>query len=684
MGSKLKKWGLRLGAFGVGGAIFAGVGAALLSCSGIQKPLLTYLLDKQGIRAHFEHVSIGFLFSDQISARRATLDLPNGCRVSIENFSAKHNGIDGLFTGRPSFRNFSCEGLGFDDARGRRQFGFSCAAKEIAAAFEPLGSIEKYSVGSPLPFSINARELLVTAKGKNLAQGNISGLFLGAEPIVLSGKIHGDFAALMDQPVLTSVNNIAAGSFTLLGEGDTITLALRDLHSRRGSIRIPELDVVAKRGDGSSGTLHVELFGEERSTLNINFSHLEFGDGVFGFHGKATADTLVVADIARTGMLFRGWSTKRTEKPTVPARPPIVVPPPATVPQPDTPPAPHPEPSPESPDSTPGFFTRERESLAFWHGVNGELEFSAKRVILPSNTIGAHHGKLSVTEDTVALVISVPEFYSGAVETEGTLHFEKSAPHYRLQGTTKGSHIGLHNIFPLFRAGENVPVQGAFDFSATLSAVADVPEKLEKNLHAKFSLWNSEPGRVRIFNANSKKVKLAGEINKVGGKLVSMLSGLTRNIEPRAVEIAEGFIALQKELSDFSYTRLQLTGEYNTGGKLLCNSFSLLGENVSVSGQGCIRPIANEIPARWPIEIQADISTRGEISEALKKFNLLNPDAQPDANGFIPTQKFDFSGRGEDLSEKLLETLRDASAGKKIQGEKDQRETMSSLLEALL
>lgn len=684
MGSNLKKWGLHLGAFGVGCSIFSGIGLALLNCSEIQAPLVTYILKQQNLHAHFEHISIGLLFSDKISVKRATLDLPNGCRVSIENFSAKHNGIHGLFTGTPSFRNLMCEGLGFDDARGRRQFGFSCFAQEINASFRPIDPIEKYSRGSPLPFSIDARKLLVTAKGKTLAQGNISGLFLGVEPIVMNGKIHGDFAALIAQPVFTHLNNVASGSFILHGKGDTIYFALHNLHSRRGSIRIPALDVVAKREKKSAGTLHVELFGEKRSTLNIDFSHLEFGDGEFEFRGKAVADTLVVADIARTGMLFRGWSTKRTEQPVVPARTPSVAPPLVAMPQPDKPPHPTSKPPPESPDPLPGFFTREREFLAFWHGVAGELEFSAKRVILPSNTIGAHQGKLSITGKAITLNISVPEFYSGTVETEGSLCFEKSSPHYRLHGTTKGTHIALHNVFPLFRSGENVPVEGKFNFLMTLNSDADAPENLEKNLRANFSIWNSEPGRIRIFDANSKKVKLAGEINKVSGKLVNMLSGLTRNIEPRAVEIAEGFISLQEALSNFAYSHLQLTGEYNTGGKLHCNNFSVIGENVSISGQGDIRPIAGEIPSRWPIEIRTDISTRGRIADALKKLMLLNPKSQPDAAGFIPTQKFDFSGKAEDISEKFLETLRDASTGKKIQGEKDRRETMGSLLDALL
>ncbi|MGN0860399.1 MAG: hypothetical protein ACI4P3_00695 [Candidatus Spyradosoma sp.] len=684
-------------------AVAAGIALVVFCDADFRRERLVRFLRERGVEASFEELSFGVVFSDSIRARGVSLVLPDGSRIRVEKFSAAHNGTLGLFSGEPSFRDFSCTGFALDDARGRRRFGFSFDAEEISAAFRPLAPIETFTRGEPLPFSVSAKNFRARAAGREIAVGDVSGDFRGAEPISLSGKIRGDFAALMAQPAFSKFDNVAAGAFTFEGSGRSANLRLENLRSRYGGIEIPEISVSAARGENATGTLGVALRGEERrSSAKIHFSRLEFGEGSLKFTADAEADTLVVADILRAGLLFRG------RRPLSSRPVPAAVPPPRSrVPAASAAPKDvsgaaggaasetreHPsaqvsEPfRPESVANAPATSPRPNApASAFWKGVSGTADFRVRRVVFPENEVGEHVGRFSVSDESAAVEYVVPEFFEGSGRGRFSLSFSPEAPHYRLAGTASGSSVEVHRCVPALRARDPAPVLGKFDFSAGISAAADEPERLEDSLRLDFSLKNSGPGRVRIFNAKSKKIRLAGDVVRISGDLANLLGGLTRNLEPRASRLADVFGNLKAALTDFSYSEMRVEGEYRAGGDLSCRRFDVRGDEVRLCGVGGVRPVVGEPSDRWPIEFVATAFVRGGLADALRELGVLRGAGTPDADGFVELRRFAYAGSAERASEKFFETLMDAAAGRDVRDADDAspRAPAGNLLDAIV
>lgn len=677
---------------------------ALIGNASFQRAQVERALAKRGVEAHFEALRFGVFFSDEISVRGASLKFPGGRRARLDSFSARHNGVCGLFSGTPAFRDFSCVGFALEEADGSPLFGFSFGADEIGASFLPAETLGRYVHGNAFPFALRAKNFRVkSASGREIARGDASARFSGAEPMEFSGKIRGNFAALLAQPAFAKINNVAAGTFELTGQGRTARLALRDLRSRVGNIDVPALTFSAARGEGMTGTLAAELFVSEKSSAEIRFSHLSFSDGQLDFIGKTTAETLVVADIFRAGLLFRGWRAPAAEAPAksgVPAEKSVAAAEsgrksassasaaggksasssarPARTARTATA-------SGESPQSVPAaktvFAARER---AFWSGVRGKMDFRAKRVIFPSNETGVHEGAFSVSDDCVQVDYAVPEFFRGSAGGSIALRFEDAAPHYSLSGRLRGSDVEIRNAVPALRGRDPVPIEGRFNLNTEFSARADRPEQLERALAVRVEMESSTPGRVRIFNAKSRKMRLAGDVLRVGGDLAKMLGGLTRNLEPRASRLAESVGLIKNCLTDFPYSKMKAVGEYRAGGDVACRELEISGESLRFGGNGSVRPLAGEPPELWPMKFSFSAAARGEAADALRELGLLRSAGTLDADGFVPAREFEFSGCAADFSDKFFETLMDAAAGKDVRNPRPAGAPAETILDALM
>ncbi len=699
--SKKSKWLrriFRVFAWGAGISVvgFAGVLVALNNAT-VQRFWVTGILEKQGIEAHFESLHFDFLISDRISLSGASVTLPDGTRLRVEKFSARHNGTRGLFSGTPSFRDFSCEGFALDDARGRRQLAFSARAKQIGADFLPWAPLEKFTLGSPLAWSFFAEELYISRAGTRIAEGNVRGDFVGAEPLSLSGDVCGDFAALLAQPFFSKINNVSAGTFELSGQGKTARFSLKNLRSRYGEIEIPALNFSAKRGGGTTGTLSAEIFGKQKSCAEVNFSHLAFGDGQLIFSGEMRAETLVVADILYAGLLFRGWNNSAAEKSvsenaartSVPARVPAPkspagAPPVSVAEKPEAVPAPAvPDGKPESEKAEKIVFSPAGASPAdvLWHGVSGTMDFCVERVVFPENEFGEHRGRFSVNEKCIELQYTLPDLYRGTASGAFTLDFSEEAPHYRFGGTLAGRGIEIHQVIPALRSRNPAPIEGRFDLDFRLSADADLPENLEKSFAADFDVKNVGSGRIRIFNADSKKIRLAGDVLKIGGSLANMFGGLTRNLEPRAASLADAAELVKDLLTDFSYAELSARGHYRAGADLVCEDFGLVGKDLRVRGNAAVRPLAGEAPEFWPLKFFARPEVCGELAGALREIGVLRGAGTPDGEGFVAVRPVEFSGTAASGSKRFFEDLMNAASGRRIRHSSEEGVPAENLLD---
>lgn len=682
-------WGTVISAVGFAGTLI------VLNNASVQRFWVTGILEKQGIDAHFDALHFDFLISDRISLSGASVTFPDGTRLRVENFSARHNGTRGLFSGTPSFRDFSCEGFSLDDARGRRQLAFSASAKQLGADFIPWAPLEKFTLGSPLAWSFFAEELRVSRAGARIAEGDVRGDFVGAEPLSLSGNVCGDFAALMAQPFFSKINNVAAGTFELSGQGKSARLSLKDLRSRYGEIEISALNFSAKRGGGTTGTLSAELLGKQKSCAEIDFSHLAFGEGQLIFSGKMRAETLVVSDILHAVLLFRGWTNSAMPEKSAPessVRPAVPKGVPASgIPAETASGAVAGNPMSVPASAVPGVKTdaekivsvpaTESPAEALWSGVSGTMDFCAERVVFPENEFGEHLGRFSVNEKCIELQYTLPELYSGGASGAFTLDFSKKSPHYRFGGALAGRGIEIHQVIPALRSRNPAPIEGRFDLDFRLSADADLPEHLERSFAADFGVKNVGSGRVRIFNADSKKIRLAGDVLKIGGSLAGMFGGLTRNLEPRAASLAKAAGFVKDLLTDFSYAELSALGHYRAGGDLVCEDFGLVGKDLKIRGNAALRPLAGEAPEFWPLKFSAQPEVCGDLAEALRVLGVLRGTATPDADRFVAARKLEFSGTAATGSERFFEDLMDAASGRKIRHSAEEGVPAENLLD---
>lgn len=700
----------------------------VLNSSFAQKNYIAARLCERGIDAQFRELHFGWLFSDKFSARGAKLAFPNGEILKIEQFDAHHDGLAKIFAGEPSFRKISCKNLTLDDAHGRRKLALSVFADEAGADFKTVptpSENEKFSRGTTRPFRLHAKNFraetvpaaeigtVPVAAGttapesrgaKTLAAGSIDSDFVGVEPLSFVGEIRGDLAALLAQPIFSRFNNVAAGTFLLRGEGRKAQLKLDGLRSRVGNFEVATMNLSLKRDaakthDGdATATLGAEIFGRKKrkSSAEVRFSRLEISADGAEILGELRAKTLYAADLAQACLYFRGASelsasaravnvlsgdvsgaanavpantaSAKSDVSAENAAPEIAsveTVPVETVPA-ETVPA-------DASGAAAGTDASPR--VAFWRGFRGRLDFAVEKVILANNELGAHRGVVSADDTSLALESASASFYGGTVRSAWRLDFSRAAPNYRFAAENSGAGVELHRFVPALRSRKNAPLEGKFDFSVDLSAAASAPSLLANTLVAEFSAKNSAPGRVRIFRADDKKIRLAGNLVRLGGSLAKMLGSVAGGIDSRAERLSESFEILQKTLSDFAFSKLELEGEFRAGEALVCRRVELCGDELRVHGNGRLRPVDGKKLGRWPVKISAKAEARGELGDAFDALGVsrgngpVNGAAARDKFRFV--RDFSFTGTLDGASDDFWKSVRDAVAGKDSRGARD-------------
>lgn len=649
----------------------------------------------------------------KISCKNLTLDDAHGRRKLALSVFADEAGADFKTVPTPSENEKFSRGTTRPFRLHAKNFrAETVSVAEIGTVPVAAGTTEKisFAAGTTAPESRGA---------KTLATGSIDGDFVGVEPLSFVGEIRGDLAALLAQPIFSRFNNVAAGTFLLRGEGRKAQLKLDGLRSRVGNFEVATMNLSLKRDtaktrDGdATATLGAEIFGRKKrkSSAEVRFSRLEISADGAEILGELRAKTLYAADLAQACLYFRGASELSASaravnvlsgdvsgaanavpantvgaKSDVPAENAAIEiasaePVPAeTVPAKtaaaETVPAKIASVETVSADAS-GAAAGADASLrvAFWRGFRGRLDFAVEKVILANNELGAHRGVVSADDTSLALESASASFYGGTVRSAWRLDFSRVAPNYRFAAKNSGAGVELHRFVPALRSRKNAPLEGKFDFSVDLSAAASAPSLLANTLVAEFSAKNSAPGRVRIFRADDKKIRLAGNLVRLGGSLAKMLGSVAGGIDSRAERLSESFEILQKTLSDFAFSKLELEGEFRAGEALVCRRVELCGDELRVHGTGRLRPVDGKKLGRWPVKISAKAEARGELGDAFDTLGVsrgngpVSGAAARDKFRFV--RDFSFTGTLDGASDDFWKSVRDAVAGKDSRGARD-------------
>lgn len=660
----------------------------------------------------------------KISCKNLTLDDAHGRRKLALSVFADEAGADFKTVPTPSENEKFSRGTTRPFRLHAKNFrAETVPAAEIGTVPVAAGPTEKisFAAGTTAPESRGA---------KTLVAGSIDGDFVGVEPLSFVGEIRGDLAALLAQPIFSRFNNVAAGTFLLRGEGRKAQLKLDGLRSRVGNFEVATMNLSLKRDaaktrDGdATATLGAEIFGRKKrkSSAEVRFSHLEISADGAEILGELRAKTLYAADLAQACLYFRGASelsasaravnvlsgdvsgaanavpaprdasanavsanvaSAKSDVPaenaateiasaetvpaeTVPAKTAAAETVPAKIAFVETVSA-------DASGAAAGADASPR--VAFWRGFRGRLDFAVEKVILANNELGAHRGVVSVDDTSLALESASASFYGGTVRSAWRLDFSRVAPNYRFAAENSGAGVELHRFVPALRSRKNAPLEGKFDFSVDLSAAASAPSLLANTLVAEFSAKNSAPGRVRIFRADDKKIRLAGNLVRLGGSLAKMLGSVAGGIDSRAERLSESFEILQKTLSDFAFSKLELEGEFRAGEALVCRRVELCGDELRVHGNGRLRPVDGKKLGRWPVKISAKAEARGELGDAFDALGVsrgngpVSGAAARDKFRFV--RDFSFTGTLDGASDDFWKSVRDAVAGKDSRGARD-------------
>lgn len=674
-----KKQKIALAAVPAAALVLAAGTLAVLNSPAAQRNYVVSQLRERGIDARFDEVNFGWIFSDKIELRGAEFTLPHGERLRIGDFSAHHNGLRALFSRKPELRKISCKNATLDDADGRRKFALSARADALGADFsERADAPATFTApgGRSRRFLASAKNFSVTdAAGRTLAAGTLAGEFAGAEPLALTGTLGGELSALLAQPIFADFNNVAAGAFALNADGNSAEIALAGLRSRAGNSRVREMKFNLARGETATLALGAEILGAEKrvSRATLDFAELQIGRAGAAFAGTLRAQTLVAEDIAAVFALFRSPEKIFSE---IPAEIPATA---------GTPKAAKSEKIAKTAEAvkaaetanaaekakteTADAGTPHAPAVPFWNGLRGTIDFAVENLVLAENELGAHAGTLEFADTAIALESASETFYGGALRNAARLEFSIFPPNYRLAAESAGAGVAVQRFVPALRDAESAALEGHFDFRIQLSAKADVPARLGDAPEIQFFAENSAPGRLRIFEADSKKLRRAGTLVRLGGGLAKMLGGAARNVDARAERFAENVETLEKTLGDFAFTRLALAGEF-AAGTLFCRKIELAGDELRLRGNAELRPLADREFSRWPLAVSARTEARGALLRAFADFGIAGiaaenaPHNAGTAEDFAFVRDIEFAGTVRKAADDFWKSVRDSAFGR--------------------
>lgn len=664
---------------------------AVLNSAAVQRNYVVAQLRERGIEARFDEVNFGWIFSDKIELRGAELTFPHGEQLRIADFSAQHNGLRALFSRKPELRRISCKNATLADANGRSKIALSASADAVSADFSAREISENSADAVPATFTAlgsRSRRFRAAAQnfratdsaGRTLAAGTLAGEFAGAEPLALTGTLAGELAALLAQPIFADFNNVAAGAFALNANGNSAEIALAGLRSRAGNSAVREMKITLARGENATLALGAEIRGAEKrvSRATLDFAELQIGRAGADFAGTLRAPTLVAEDFAQAFAFFRApekifpeipaaksaksagtAGTAKTEKIA------------------GTPKSAETESVPAGATENPGIAekiaetgTRSGAAQAFWFGLRGTLDFAVENLIVCENELGAHAGTLEFSDAALALESASETFYGGTLRNAARLEFSIFPPNYRLALESVGAGVAIQRFVPAMRAADSAALEGDFDFRVQLSAKADVPARLGDAPEIQFFAENSTPGHLRIFEADSKKLRRAGALARFGGGLAKMLGGAARNFDARAENFAENVETLEKTLGDFAFTRLALNGEF-AAGTLLCRKIEIAGDELRLRGNAEIRPLADKEFAHWPLKISARTEARGALFRAFSDFGIAAENSAVagtenagTAENFAFVRDVEFAGTARGAANDFWKFVRDSALGR--------------------
>jgi len=458
--------------------------------------------------------------------------------------------------------------------------------------------------------------------GRTLAIGGATVPLGGGWP---TGEVTGELGAIALQPFAGPLAQLAGGSYRLTvgpaasgGVGAELTLREAGFRDRALRVNAARLQASAREtadGDRIEGSFRLGAGGVSEGTFGVT---RKVAGKATNWEAKVDLRTVVLEDLIGLAP---------------PEGDPAEAADPATI----------------RPDAEP-----------VWAGHTGTLE-----VRLGLGTLGALRAEnvtlLATLDPELAKVASLTgTVLGGTLVGEGTLAFNRTAARGPYVLAANGRLAGAD----LAQLGKAIPgmegnLEGKVDARLRAASWGQVTGRLGPNL-ALDADADSAGGRARLPRSAAAISDQAGQIADIGLGVAALTAafGKGRDAEraARVALIAQTLRELQKAVTDYRFSKLELRATRQPDGTLRVARLETVGEALGFNLSGAISPRMGAGMADWPLDFAAELRGGGILG---RNFTTLGYDpGLPTADGMRQGPAFAIGGTFNDIKTNLLESLR--------------------------
>lgn len=436
------------------------------------------------------------------------------------------------------------------------------------------------------------------------------------------GKLEADAGALLRQPALSGLANLARGrvgaTFDVTA-GKAIsakaTVSARGLATRTEPRELGDIEatVTAQLKEDGSGSVSAPVTvtnAGRKSDLQVDGS---FGKGAdkktLTFNGRLTSANLVVDDLQALAALAPtgGTAAQPAAKPTVQTTPTSN----RGTTKPSTAPA---APAPAGRDTKP-----------FWAGVNGRAEVDLRRVLYGKDyTIRAIKGTATITDTRLALDGLEGNFRDKPFKLAAAVAFNSAQPQpYALTGLVDVTGVDVGELLRAAAPNEKPMLETTVKVAAKLAGGGvNLPDLIERT-HGTFEVSGSKG----VLRALGKK----GETVSTATALIGLAGALAGGGQ-RVAAAAGGVSQLGRELEEMKFDGLTLKVERDAALNLNVSTIEFLSPTTRLSGRGRITHVAGKGFEQWPLQFEFRLAGKGYLQQLLNEARVLS--GQVDDKGY--------------------------------------------------
>ena len=458
--------------------------------------------------------------------------------------------------------------------------------------------------------------------GRTLATGGATVPLGGGWP---TGEVTGELGAIALQPFAGPLAQLAGGNYRLTvgpaeSGGVAAELTLREAGFRDRALRVNSARLQASAretagGDRIEGSFRLGAGGVSEGTFGVT---RKVAGKATNWEARIDLRTVVLEDLIGLAP---------------PEGDPAEAPDPATI----------------RPDAEP-----------VWAGHTGTLE--ARLGLGTLGELRAENVTLLATLDPeVAKVASLTgTVLGGTLVGEGTLAFNRTAARgpYVLAGNGRLAGADLAQV------GKAIPgmegnLEGKLDARLRAASWGQVTGRLAPNLALEADV-DSAGGRARLPRSAAAISEQAGEIADIGLGVAALTAAFGKGKDAeraaRVALIAQTLRELQKAVTDYRFTKLELRATRQPDGTLRVAKLETAGEALGFRLSGAISPRPGAGMADWPLDFAAEVRGGGILGQ---NFTTLGYDAGlPTPDGMRQGPAFAIGGTFNDIKTNLLESLR--------------------------